>query len=86
MPIGIANIFSGGSNSRGVKYLLSYFAAVLSGAVMFVAMKLGFAFMTTILNSDYGVTSSTLIILAIQFSIVGACMSASAKAKEIIGV
>ena len=41
MPVGIADLFSGGAQSNGVRYVRSFIASVLSGAVMLIVVEIG---------------------------------------------
>lgn len=85
-PIGASNLFEGGVNSPGVKYIKSFFGALLSGA----AIMLILAISPPLLNSAYemagGATNVGAGILAIsgaELAIVGASFGASSKVKEV---
>lgn len=90
-PIGSSNLFEGGINSPGVKYIKGFFGSLLSGSVVMAIMLLcpsllSAAFTLGCGKSGLGVNNLTLGLLAMtgaEIAIVGAAFGASNKTKEI---
>ena len=92
MPIGIANSFEGGTNSSGMRYMKSFFAAVFSGALMLIICAVGFSLATSLLSTQLsffdnitnkGFWTLLVEVIAVQLATMGAAISAPAKAKEL---
>jgi hypothetical protein len=83
-PVGIANCFEGGANSKGVQYLKALFAAIIAGALMYVIAAIGFSIAEGILVAEGGKYTKIFEAIAVQFATVGACIGAPNKAKELI--
>lgn len=89
-PIGSANLFEGGINSPGVKYIKSFFGALLSGAMIMLILAIS----PPLLNSAYlmagngdpekvNAAAGMLAIAGAELAIVGAAFGASSKVKEV---
>ena len=94
-PIGAANLFEGGINSPGVRYIKAFFGALLSGAMIMILLAVSAPLLKAAYDMATGSSSSTAIInkssvatgmLAVsgaELAIVGAVFGASAKVKEV---
>ncbi|MDF2522745.1 MAG: hypothetical protein K0R31_386 [Clostridiales bacterium] len=85
-PIGAANLFEGGISSPGVKYIKSFFGALLAGAMIMLILAIS----PPLLNSAYemaggqaNVAAGMLAIAGAELAIVGAVFGASSKVKEV---
>ncbi len=80
-PIGIANCFEGGVNSKGMQYLKTLGVTVLSGAAIYLVTGLGFAitagFLTDVSNGDF------LGALASLLGTAGAAIGVSNKIRDL---
>lgn len=89
-PIGVANMFDGGVNSPGVKYIKTYAGAIISGAVMVILIRLSPYFLgacynigATGLDSGDSGAKGMLALAAGELGIIGAVFGAGNKVKEL---
>lgn len=83
-PIGIANIFEGGMNSKAMGYLKGLLASALSGAVMLVILAIGFALSASLWSGTIDGMGGCFWASGALLSTGTAAMAASSKVKEII--
>lgn len=84
--IGAANLFDGGMNSPGVKYIKSFFGALLSGAMIMLVLVISPPLLLSAYNMAGGPGSAPAGMIAIagaEIAIVGAAFGASGKVKEV---
>ena len=83
-PIGIADAFTHGISSPGVRYLKKFFAVALQGAVIYIILLVG-----TVLSGPISGQFPKLKILGqvvLAFSMVGAMLKSQQLANDVAGV
>jgi len=92
-PVACANVFEGGTNSPGVKYLKSLFAIILSSVALLVVAELGMSISATFLSSGSididmitanDLNNSLMGAAAAQLATAGAAVGISNKIKEVV--
>lgn len=85
-PIGAANLFDNGINSSGVKYIKSFFGALLSGAMIMLIMSISPSIATAAydigVGNDHSYVTGMFAIAGAELAIVGAAFGASNKVRE----
>lgn len=82
-PIGVANCFEGGANSKGMQYIKALGVAALSGAAIYITASIGFSLTAGILSN--GTDRGTMFLaLAAYFATAGAAIGAGNKLRELI--
>lgn len=85
-PIGAANLFEGGISSPGVKYIKSFFGALLAGAMIMLILAISPPLLISAYEMAGGEKNAGVGMLAIagaELAIVGAIFGASSKVKEV---
>ena len=77
-PIGLANCFDGGMNSRGIQYLKTLVVVILSSAAIFITATIGMSLSASILQS-----SSIMLAVMAQLGTAGACVGVSGKIRDL---
>lgn len=81
-PIGVANCFEGGANSKGIQYLKTLFCCILSGVTIYITAAVGFALAGNFLSvaDDEG---SLFVAIAVMLGTTGAAIGASNKVRDL---
>ncbi len=83
-PVGVANCFEGGANSKGIQYLKTLFVVCLSGAVIFVVAALGFALVKSYVSSHTGTAYGNFWMAAgAMLATAGAAIGVSNKIRDL---
>lgn len=81
-PIGVANCFEGGANSKGIQYLKTLFCCILSGVAIYITAAVGFALAGNFLSAadDEG---SLFVAVAVMLGTAGAAIGAGNKVRDL---
>lgn len=84
-PIGMANIYTGGMNSSGFRYLKRILAVALTGCVMFVVLR-GYFTLSSIVNQNLLSASAGITQLVLGATALMLVIKSQSWAKDIVGV